>query len=163
MIDKALHVLEFLLLALVLVLEAKNYARTYNAESELKQTAARLEREQAETEARCQRIADTCIGLFNLKELHPLPKNQEEEKAAKKLLQDLGVATYAPGDKLEPIDGKVFARLMKRRYGYYPLDIVLDWEGRTKYFKPNVPGYAPDDEPGWLKRAIEEEDDKDIF
>lgn len=84
-----------------------------------------------------ERIADTCIGLFNLKELHPLPKNQEEEKAAKRLLSDLGAATYAQGDKLAPIQGKLFVRLMKRRYGYYPLDTILEWEGRTKYIKPN--------------------------
>ena len=84
-----------------------------------------------------ERIADTCIGLFNLKELHPLPKNKEEEKAAKKLLSDLGAATYAQGDELKPIQGKLFVRLMKRRYGYYPLDTILDWEGRTKYIKPN--------------------------
>lgn len=84
-----------------------------------------------------ERIADTCIGLFNLKELHPLPKNKEEEKSAKKLLSDLGVATYGQGDELKPIQGKLFVRLMKRRYGYYPLDIILEWEGRTKFIKPN--------------------------
>lgn len=84
-----------------------------------------------------ERIADTCIGLFNLKELHPLPKNKDEEKEAKKLLQELGVATYAQGDSLKPIQGKLFVRLMKRRYGYYPLDTILEWEGRTKYIKPN--------------------------
>lgn len=84
-----------------------------------------------------ERIADTCIGLFNLKELHPLPKNKDEEKAAKKLLSDLGAATYAQGEELKPIQGKLFVRLMKRRYGYYPLDTILEWEGRTKYIKPN--------------------------
>ena len=84
-----------------------------------------------------ERIADTCIGLFNLKELHPLPKAQEEEKAAKKLLSDLEAASYAKGDELKPIQGKLFVRLMKRRYGYYPLDTILEWEGRTKYIKPN--------------------------
>lgn len=84
-----------------------------------------------------ERIADTCIGLFNLKELHPLPKNKEEEAAAKKLLEDLGVKGYQKGEDLKPIEGKLFVRLMKRRYGYYPLDIILDWEGRTKYIKPN--------------------------
>lgn len=84
-----------------------------------------------------ERIADTCIGLFNLKELHPLPKAKDEEKEVKRLLTDLGVATYAPTDSLKPIQGKLFVRLMKRRYGYYPLDTVLEWEGRTKYIKPN--------------------------
>lgn len=86
-----------------------------------------------------ERIADTCIGLFNLKELHPLPKNKDEEKEAKKLLESLGVATYAKDESLKPIQGKLFVRLMKRRYGYYPLDTVVDWEGRTKYIAPNDP------------------------
>lgn len=84
-----------------------------------------------------ERIADTCIGLFNLKELHTLPNKKDEEQAAKKLLSDLGAATYSQGDKLAPIRGKLFVRLMKRRYGYYPLDTILEWEGRTKYIKPN--------------------------
>lgn len=86
-----------------------------------------------------ERIADTCIGLFNLKELHPLPKNKDEDKAAKRLLADLGVMVYASGEELKPIPGKLFVRLMKRRYGYFPLDTVLEWEGRTKYIKPNYP------------------------
>ena len=64
MIDKTLHLLELALLALVLFLEAKSYIRSYNAQSKLEQTAARIEREQAETEARCQRIADTCIDII---------------------------------------------------------------------------------------------------
>lgn len=86
-----------------------------------------------------ERIADTCIGLFNLKELHPLPKNTAEDKEAKKLLQDLNVCTYGKDESLKPIPGKMFVRLLKRRYGYYPLDIVLDWEGGTKKITPNAP------------------------
>lgn len=86
-----------------------------------------------------ERIADTCIGLFNLKELHPLPKNTQEEKEAKKLIEGLGVCTYSPTDSLKPIQGKIFARLLKRRYGYYPLDATLDWEGSTKKITPNAP------------------------
>lgn len=85
-----------------------------------------------------ERIADTCIGLFNLKELHPLPKSAQEEKAAKKKLTDLNVATYMPDESLSPIEGKIFVRLMKRRFGYYPIDTVMDWEGSTKYIKPNI-------------------------
>ena len=46
---------------------------------------------------------------------------------------------YASGEELKPIPGKLFVRLMKRRYGYFPLDTVLEWEGRTKYIKPNYP------------------------
>lgn len=64
MLDKTLHVLEFLLLGLVLFLEAGNYIRAHNTQSELKETEAKLEREMAETEARSQRIADTCIDII---------------------------------------------------------------------------------------------------
>ena len=83
-----------------------------------------------------ERIADTCIGLFNLKELHPI-QNKDEEKAAKKLMEELGVAKYNLTDRLKPIPGVIFARLLKRRYGYYPLDTILGWEGSTKYIRPN--------------------------
>ena len=81
-----------------------------------------------------ERIADTCIGLYNLKELHPLPKNKDEEREAKRLLSSLLGESI---DELKPIQDKIFARLMKRRYGYYPLDTILDWTGKTKYIKPN--------------------------
>lgn len=64
MIEKALHLLELTILLLVLFLEAGNYIKARNLKSELEQTAARLEREQAEIEARCQRIADTCIDII---------------------------------------------------------------------------------------------------
>lgn len=64
MIDKALHLLEFLILGLVLFLEAGNYIKAHNTEVEMQKTAARLEREMAETEAKSQRIADTCIDII---------------------------------------------------------------------------------------------------
>ena len=64
MLDKTLHILEFLLLGLVLFLEAGNYIRAHNTQSELKETAARLERELAESEARCRRMTDTCIDII---------------------------------------------------------------------------------------------------
>lgn len=83
-----------------------------------------------------ERIADTCIGLFNLKELHPLPRNKDEEGESLKLLSSL---TGENISELKPIHGKLFVRLMKRRYGYYPLDTILEWEGRTKYITPNAP------------------------
>ncbi|MBR4305494.1 MAG: toprim domain-containing protein [Ruminiclostridium sp.] len=76
-----------------------------------------------------ERIADTCIGLFNLKEL------REPKDGRKKNLKDLmlGLNVLA----LEPQHDKIFARLMKRRYDFYPIDTILEWEGRTKYIKPN--------------------------
>lgn len=85
-----------------------------------------------------ERIADTCIGLFNLKELRGGIKGQkDEETEAKKLLSRL------TGDnitELSPIQNKLFVRLMKRRYGYYPLDTLLEWEGRTKKITLNDEG-----------------------
>lgn len=98
-----------------------------------------------------ERIADTCIGLFNLKELKPMggAKGAKEEVAeAKKLLSRL------TGDnitELSPIPNKLFVRLMKRRYGYYPLDTLLDWEGRTKKITLN-------DEEELLRRPEEEDE-----
>lgn len=79
-----------------------------------------------------ERIADTCIGLFNLKELLPISKKnggKDEETETKKLLSRLLNEDIT---ELSPRDNKIFVRLMKRRYGYYPLDTILDWEGRTK-------------------------------
>lgn len=106
-----------------------------------------------------ERIADTCIGIYNLKELHPLVKNADEEKEVKKLLQALNVATYGQGDSLKPIYGKIFVRLLKRRYGLYPLDTILEWEGRTKYIAPNNEG-ALYEEP---QPQEEEEKEADLF
>lgn len=97
-----------------------------------------------------ERIADTCIGLFNLKELHSLPKNKYEEDTARALLNGLGLS-LPNGESLKPIQGKLFVRLMKRRYGYYPLDTILEWEGRTKYITPNDPdALSPQAEQGGL-------------
>lgn len=87
-----------------------------------------------------ERIADTCIGLFNLKELRPVggsKTNKEESDEAKKLLSRL---TGQNITELAPIPNKLFVRLMKRRYGYYPIDTLLDWEGRTKHITLNDEG-----------------------
>lgn len=107
-----------------------------------------------------ERIADTCIGLYNLKELKPITGQggKDEEKEAKKLLQDLGVAQYQTGDSLKPIPGKLFVRLLKRRYGYYPLDTILEWEGRTKYITPNDEG-ALFGQQGQQETLFEEEEE----
>ncbi len=88
-----------------------------------------------------ERIADTCIGLFNLKELHPVVKPAGEESEAKKLLKKMGFYQGLTDTEIElkPIEGKLFVRLMKRRYGYYPLDTILEWNGLTKFIKPNDP------------------------
>lgn len=85
-----------------------------------------------------ERIADTCIGLFNLKELRPAP-SEAENKEAKAIVNSLDILETPLGarEALAPIQGKLFVRLMKRRYGYFPIDTVLDWEGRTKKIKQN--------------------------
>lgn len=101
-----------------------------------------------------ERIADTCIGLFNLKELKSGVKGLKDEEAeAKKLLSRL---TGTSVTELSPIPNKLFVRLMKRRYGYYPIDTILDWEGRTKKITLN-------DEDELLKRQEETYEDKTLF
>lgn len=81
-----------------------------------------------------ERIADTCIGLFNLKELKPTGDNAED-KEAKRVLHDLGVLEKT-GEKtiedLAPKDRLLFARIMKRRYGDFPVDAVFNFKGATK-------------------------------
>lgn len=85
-----------------------------------------------------ERIADTCIGIFNLKELHTVmgQYGAEETREARYILQQLGAIKYKE-QQLEPINGKLYVKLMKRRYGFYPLDTILDWEGRTKHITLN--------------------------
>lgn len=61
MIDKTLHVLEFILLILCMFFTAKVYILLHNAEQSLKDAEARVERKCEETEKQCQRIADSCI------------------------------------------------------------------------------------------------------
>lgn len=95
-----------------------------------------------------ERVADTCIGLFNLKELHSVVTNKAEEDEAKRILQRAGLDYTAQeggrakplGKPLEPIPNKLYVKLMKRRYGYYPMDTLLFWEGRTKKITLNDEG-----------------------
>ena len=65
MLDKALHILEFLLVMCCLLCSAKLYICMHNAESRMKVEMIRLERELAESEARCQRMTDTCISILS--------------------------------------------------------------------------------------------------
>lgn len=64
MLDKFVHLIEFALLLLVLLIQAKLYTNQHNAESDLKLTVIRLEKELAESEARCKRMTDTCIDIL---------------------------------------------------------------------------------------------------
>lgn len=106
-----------------------------------------------------ERIADTCIGLFNLKELRQTP-SEAENKEAKAIVNSLIVngsvlreTPFGDREALVPIQGKLFVRLMKRRTGQFPIDTALDWEGRTKKIKQNdtkalaVKGWNYEDDP----------------
>ncbi len=84
-----------------------------------------------------ERVADTIVGLYNLKELHPVLTPKE---ASGEIARAVRLAGYqALQEPLSKVEGKVFCRLMKRRYGEFPLDTILDWCGATGYFKPNKP------------------------
>ncbi len=92
-----------------------------------------------------ERIADTIIGLYNLKELRPRTTTAEEnnDNVTRDLLVKAGArASHEKSDPLEPREGKIFATLLKRRYGDFPLYACLDFEGRTKHVKQNDPGAA---------------------
>lgn len=83
-----------------------------------------------------ERIADTVIGIFNLERIEPLAvsKKREETDAAVKLLQK-----HIQIGQFEPVNGKMYLRLLKRRYGISNLDTVLDWNGSTKKITLNKP------------------------
>lgn len=82
-----------------------------------------------------ERIADTCIGLFNLKALHPV--GTIETKATKYILKNLGKKYYKDDQPLKPIEGELYVKLMKRRNGVCPLDTLLYWDGHTKHITLN--------------------------
>lgn len=89
-----------------------------------------------------ERIADTCIGLYNLKSLKaPKEDKAELEKLLASLIPELDVNNLESEAEKRKVENKILFRLMKRRYGYYPLDAVLDWEGRTKYIAQNDPDH----------------------
>lgn len=83
-----------------------------------------------------ERIADTVIGIFNLERIEPLAvsKKREETDAAVKLLQK-----HFQIGQFEPVEGKIYLRLLKRRYGISNLDTVLEWNGSTKKITLNEP------------------------
>lgn len=64
MIDKVLHLIEFIILFICLFFTAKVYILLHNAEQTVKDSEARIERRCKETEEQCQRIADTCIYIL---------------------------------------------------------------------------------------------------
>lgn len=82
-----------------------------------------------------ERIADTCVGLFNLKELHTTEKEADNKATIQALSQIAGLRGIDYRDEhtniLKPVKDRIFARLMKRRYGQAPLDTVFEWHAKT--------------------------------
>jgi hypothetical protein len=64
MIDKALHLLEFILLMLCMFFTAKVYIQQHNIESDLRIQVINLEKEVKESEERCKRLTDSCIYIM---------------------------------------------------------------------------------------------------
>lgn len=84
-----------------------------------------------------ERIANTVIGLFNLNNLRPTGSSSEDGKIVSLLSRHyVGNITDAGGN-LQAIPNKVYAVVLKRRYGVRGVEAVFDWEGKTKYIKPN--------------------------
>ncbi len=91
-----------------------------------------------------ERIADTIIGLFNLeKKGLGSSLSEYDKKTLAKLLNGLlrkRGDTYQVDEKnLEPIPGRIYIKLLKRRYGKSDGEELLKWEGKTKYIEPNHP------------------------
>lgn len=61
MIDKALHLLELILLILCMFFTAKVYILQHNLQIDLQLHVERLEKEIKESEERCKRMTDACI------------------------------------------------------------------------------------------------------
>lgn len=108
-----------------------------------------------------ERIADTIIGLYNLGKLTPA-SSKDMGNTTKQALKNEIVEDYmiykaiggraevdtehltdgtgnADNGNFKPIEGLMYIRLLKRRYGYYPLSMLADWEGKTKVISPNCP------------------------
>ena len=93
--------------------------------------------------------------------MKPTPSDKEDNEA-KDIISRLDLHTYKKGERLAPIPNKLFVRLMKRRYGYFPIDVTLEWTGSTKKIEQN------DTEAlkvkGWVANtdAEEEQDEEPI-
>lgn len=81
------------------------------------------------------RIADTVVGIFNL-EKFDLEVIEAGDKALKPL-HKFGITHYGAGD--DGCKGKMYMRLLKRRYGISDLDTIVEWRGPSKKFVPNYP------------------------
>lgn len=79
-----------------------------------------------------EKIADTCIGIYNLSRLHPVDDKKQQD-----VLSVIHRAGLPNVTDLSPIRGQVFLRIMKRRFGINPIDTILPIEGRTSYIELN--------------------------
>ncbi len=113
-----------------------------------------------------ERIADTHIGLYNLKELRLVKDGGRNPASAQDIQQVLSeakghekiedITSWKHGQKLKSKTGGglMFARLMKRRGGFYPIDIILDWVGETRKVMLNDKAFAEsigEPMPSWQK------------
>ena len=87
-----------------------------------------------------ERIADTIISLVNLDRYSQqtnLGKDDTEESI--RLLNDAGlqISNIVDDCEKEKLRGKMFAKILKRRYGRSYISAVFDWNGITKHIAQN--------------------------
>ena len=83
-----------------------------------------------------ERIANTVVGLFNLSNLKPTGSKTDDDRIISLLSRHYVQCTDAGGN-IQAVPNKVYAVVLKRRYGVRGVEAVFDWEGKTKYIKPN--------------------------
>lgn len=86
-----------------------------------------------------ERIANTVIGVFNLSELKPTGSKTDDDRIISLLSRHYVSNITDAGGNLQAVPNKVYAVVLKRRYGVRGVEAVFDWEGKTKYIKPNNP------------------------
>lgn len=85
-------------------------------------------------------IADTTIGLFNFSKLHSIDKKNESK--LKKMLSRLVSVVWNTDDKdeeIQPIRGKMYAKIIKRRFGLSDIEQMFEWEAKTGTIATNKP------------------------
>lgn len=85
-----------------------------------------------------ERIANTAIGLFNLDSLKSTGNGVEDKKIIDRLSR-LGVDCTDANGNIKAVPNKIYGCLLKRRYAPKGVEYVFDWQGKTKYIKPNNP------------------------
>ena len=83
-----------------------------------------------------ERIANTVVGLFNLNSLRPIDSSTDSKVNA--LLSRLGESCN-DGNGIKAIDNKIYAVVLKRRYGLRGVEAIFDWIGKTKTVRGNNP------------------------